>query len=429
MRPRNLSVACAAVLVIASVTVTVGQRGVPFRGSRDHPAIAYSTGSAHNAITELNQKLHEGRVKLKATGPSGYLRSVLGALDISPTSQLAVFSPTSFQARLINSENPRVIYFNDSVAVGWVRGGDILEVAAQDRRQGVLFYTLDQTEPNTPKFHRNDSCLACHLSWDTLAVPGLQILSTAPLSSDPLAYASGYVSDHRSPLEHRWGGWYVTGQVGSVAHMGNVEVTNVDEPTPVVGTPVPKLGSLTERFDVTGYLSPYSDVVALMVLEHQTHMTNLITRLGWEARRIEFREAANPSAFDQLMAEAAVELVDYLLFVDEPLLENPVAGSSGFTRQFIGRGPRDRQGRSLRDFDLETRLFRYPCSYMIYTDAFEALPAMAQTAVYKRMWEVLSGREGDEAYKNLTQADRQAVVDILIDTRPGLPDYFQTVVQ
>ena len=428
MHPRGLSAACAALLVIASVTVSLGQRGVPFRGSRDHPAIAYSTGPAHNGITELNQQLREGVVTLEATGSSGYLRSVLTALDISLTSQVAVFSPTSFQARLINSKNPRVIYFNDSVSVAWVRGGDMLEVAAQDRQQGVLFYTLDQNDVNTPQFQRNDSCLACHLSWDTLAVPGLQVLSTAPLSSDPLAYASGYVSDHRSPLEHRWGGWYVTGQVGPVSHMGNVEVTNVDEPTSLASSDAPQLDSLADRFDVTGYLSPHSDVVALMVLEHQTHMTNLITRLGWETRRIGFREAANPSVFDQLMAEAAVELVDYLLFVDESLLETPVVGSSGFTRQFADRSPRDRQGRSLRDFDLETRLFRYPCSYMIYTDAFEALPAMAKTAIYKRMWEVLSGRETAEAYEHLTQAARQAVVDILVDTLPGLPDYFQAAI-
>ena len=137
MHPRGLSAACAALLVIASVTVTLGQRGVPFRGSRDHPAIAYSTGPAQNGITALNQKLREGLVKLEATGFSGYLRSVLAALDISLTSQVAVFSPTSFQARLINSKNPRVIYFNDSVAVAWVRGGDILEVAAQDRQRWI----------------------------------------------------------------------------------------------------------------------------------------------------------------------------------------------------------------------------------------------------------------------------------------------------
>ena len=176
MHPRGLSAACAALLVIASVTVSLGQRGVPFRGSRDHPAIAYSTGPAHNGITALNQQLREGLVTLEATGSSGYLGSVLTALDISLTSQVAVFSPTSFQARLINSKNPRVIYFNDSVAVAWVRGGDMLEVAAQDRQQGVLFYTLDQNDANTPQFQRNDSCLACHLSWDTLAVPGLRVV-------------------------------------------------------------------------------------------------------------------------------------------------------------------------------------------------------------------------------------------------------------
>ena len=173
----------------------MGQRGVPFRGTRDHTAIASSTGPAHNGITELNQQLREGVVTLEATGSSGYLRSVLTALDISLTSQVAVFSPTSFQARLINSKNPRVIYFNDSVSVAWVRGGDMLEVAAQDRQQGVLFYTLDQNDVNTPQFQRNDSCLACHLSWDTLAVPGLQVLSTAPLS-EPLGASVGWLVCH-----------------------------------------------------------------------------------------------------------------------------------------------------------------------------------------------------------------------------------------
>ena len=53
---------------------------------------------------------------------------------------------------------------------------------------------------------------------------------------------------------------------------------------------------------------------------------------------------------------------------------------------------------------------------------------MAKTAIYKRMWEVLSGRETAEAYKHLTQADRHAVVDILVDTLPGLPDYFQAAI-
>lgn len=429
MRFRAAIAASVIGLVATTAVVSTGQRGGAFRASRDHPAIGYSTGSVNNVISRLNQQLQDGVVQLDYRGRSGYLRSVLDALEISVASQVAVFSQTSFQARRINSKNPRVIYFTDNAAVAWVRGGDILEVAAHDRQQGVVFYTLGQTPTDTPQFTRNDGCLACHLSWDTLAVPGLQVLSVAPLSSDPTVYASGYVSDHRSPLEQRWGGWYVTGQPGHVSHMGNVEVTDVDDPQTTRGAPVPQLTSLTSRFDVDGYLSPYSDVVALMVLEHQAHMTNLITRLGWEARRVMFREAADPAVFDELIAEAAAEVVDYLLFVDEAPLTAPVIGSSGFADQFSGRGSRDRRDRSLREFDLEDRLFRYPCSYMIYTEAFDALPAIAKDAVYERMWDVLSGRVVDPPYTRLTLADRRAIVEILRDTKPDLPTYYQPVTQ
>ena len=429
MRLRVVLAASVIGILAASAIVASGQRARAFRASRDHPAIAYSTGPVDNVIADLNRQIRDGIVRLEPEGPSGYLRSVLNALEISVESQVAVYSQTSFQATLISSKNPRAIYFTDSVAVAWVRGGDILEVAAQDRQQGVVFYMLAQTPTDTPQFTRNDGCLACHLSWDTLGVPGLQVLSVAPLSSDPTAYAGGYVTDHRSPLERRWGGWYVTGRLGSVSHMGNIEVADVDDPPESSAAAAPQLELLTTRLNVDGYLSPHSDVVALMVLEHQAQMTNLITRLGWEARRVMFREAADPAAFDELIAEAAAELVDYLLFVDEPPLTAPVTGSSGFADQFAARAPRDRRGRSLREFDLEHRLFRYPCSYMIYTEAFDALPRIAKSAVYERMWEVLSGRAADEPYTRLTRADRRAIVEILRDTKPGLPAYYQTVSQ
>lgn len=427
MRLRVVLAASVIGLLAASAVVISGQRGGAFRASRDHPAIAYSTGPVDNAVVDLNRQIRDGVVRLEREGPSGYLASVLDALEISVESQVAVFSQTSFQARRISSQNPRAIYFTDSVAVAWVRGGDILEVAAQDSRLGAVFYTLDQTQTETPQFTRDDGCLACHLSWDTLAVPGLQVLSVAPMSSDPNVYAGGYVSDHRTSWEHRWGGWYVTGKPGSVTHMGNVEVTDVDDPEPSRVTSTPPLESLTSRVDVDGYLSSHSDVVALMVLEHQAHMTNLITRLGWEAHRVMFRDAADPGVGEELIAEAAAELVDYLLFVDEVPLIAPVIGSSGFADQFAARAPRDRHGRSLREFDLERRLFRYPCSYMIYTKAFDALPKMAKVAVYERMWDVLSGRAAGARYARLTRADRQAVVEILRDTKSDLPDDYRTV--
>lgn len=428
MRPLPCVATCAFVVVMFGVAIVVGQRGGTFRESRDHPAIAYSSGPVHNPVAELNDRIKDGKVHLEFEGQSGYLWSALRALKIPIESQVAVFSKTSFQASIINSTNPRTIYFNDNTTAGWVRGGEVLEVATHDQQQGAVFYVLQQAPTKIPQFRRNDGCLSCHLSWETLGVPGFQVLSTAPLSPDPNDYATGFVTDHRSPLGERWGGWYVTGTVGPVFHMGNVEVTDVEEPSPP-GTRPPAHESLEEVIDLEGYLSPHSDVVALMVLNHQAHMANLITRIGWEVRTVLFRSAADGAAFDELIRDSAEEVVDYMLFVDEPPLAFPVSGSSGFTEQFSALGPRDPQGRSLREFDLEERLFRYLCSYMIYTEAFDALPDLAKSAVYQRMWEVLSGGETGERYTHLSLVDRQATVEILRETKADLPAYFRSVTE
>ncbi len=419
----------ALALAAAGIATVHGQPSNAFRASRDHPAIAYSTGPVDNAVVDLNRRVRAGAVELTFDGESGYLRSVLAALDVPVESQVTVFSPTSNRAPLITSSNPRAIFFRDDVAVAWVRGSDELELAVQDRRQGSVFYTLAQSPAATPQFKRDDQCLACHLTWDTLGVPGLQVLSTFPLTSDPNAYATGFTSDHRARIEDRWGGWYVTGRHAPFAHMGNVEVTDVEDPQATIGVPRPELPSLEGLFDATGYLAPHSDMAALMVLEHQAHMTNLITQVGWEARRILYREAGGGApAGDgaaELLRESITYLVDYLLFVDEAPLARPIAGSAGFAAAFAARGPHDSRGRSLRDLDLDRRLMRYPCSYMIYTRAFDALPAPAKAAIYQRLWDILSGRVTDAVYERLSPADRAAIVEILIDTKPDLPDYFR----
>ena len=421
--------AAAALLAAAAIATVHGQPASAFRASRDHPAIAYSTGPVDNAVVDLNRRLRDGELQLAFDGRSGYLQAVLDALGIPVESQVTVFSPTSNQANLINSANPRAVYFRDDVAVAWVRGGAELEAAVQDRRQGTVFYALDQAPDGAPRFVRDDQCLACHLTWETLGVPGLQVLSTFPLTSDPNAYATGFVSDHRARIEDRWGGWYVTGRHAPFAHMGNVEVTDVEDPNATIGVPRPELASLEGLFDLAGFPSAHSDMAALLVLEHQTHMTNLITRVGWEARRILFRDhgaggLAADDGPDSVLRDAVVDMVDYLLFVDEAPLAAPVEGSSAFAAVFAARGPHDSNGRSLRDLDLQTRLMRYPCSYMIYTAAFDALPQPALDAIYRRMWSILSGEVSGGPYDRLSAADRQAVIEILRDTKPGLPDYF-----
>jgi len=408
------------VLVFASTLLGVAQRRDAFVESRDHSAISYSTAPTSDAVSALNAKLANGSATLKFDETSGYLRSVLAALGVPIESQMLVFSQTSFQSSIIRMHNPRALFFTDTVAVGYIRGSDLLEVAAQDPRQGVVFYELAQQTKTKPTFTRSNECLACHLSWETLGVPGLMVQSVYPLK-DEYSYVNGFTTVHGSPLEQRWGGWWVTGDAGGARHIGNVPVMYNDKGTKLPN-PTRALPSVDGLFDLKGYPTPYSDVVALLVMAHQTNMTNLITRTGWEARVAAAAPSQDASA---RVTEAARDLVDYMLFVDEAPLVGPVKGGSGFAEWFSARGPRDGQGRSLRDFDLRRHVFKYPCSYMIYTPAFDALPPMAKNAVYSRLWEVLSGKETAARYKGLAPQDRQTIVSILRETKRDLPDYFK----
>jgi hypothetical protein len=337
-------------------------------------------------IAGLNRRIQHGNAKLAFKPITGYLQSVLAELNVPVESQVAVFSKTSSQAALINAENPRAIYFNDDVAVAWVRGANALDVAARDPKEGMIFYTLEQSSVDKPQFKRDRNCLRCHLSSDTLGVPGLTVRSTGA--------DMNLVSDHRTPLELRWGGWYVTGLSRRFRHLGNR-----------VGQGW--LKSLYDQFDTAGFPTMYSDIAALMVLEHQTRMGNLITRA-----------ISDDTVID--------DLVDYLFFVDEVSIPNAIIGTSGYTQKFSTLGPYDHNGRSLRQLDLTTRLFRYPCSYMIYSAAFRELPAATRHNIYGRMWTILSGRETADRYARLSRDDRRAITEILQDTKEDWPAEYRT---
>src|SRR2546423_11292186 len=221
-----------------------------------------------------------------------YVRYMSGAIQSQkeekrcpPPKQRSRFrSKTSFQASRISPRIPRALYFNDRVAVGWVRGGDVVEIASVDPRQGVVFYTLDQERSASPQIVRRDECLQCHAAGSTLGVPGFLVRSVYPNSSGmPLFHAGSFITDHRSPLSQRWGGWYVTGTHGSQTHMGNMVYEDAGTPTPATA----QGGNVTDlagRIDTGAYLSPHSDIVALMTLEHQSRMQNLITRVSYETR-------------------------------------------------------------------------------------------------------------------------------------------------
>jgi hypothetical protein len=377
----------------------------------DDPAIGYSKGQVRNSASALQSKIRSGEIKLKSDFDHGYLEAVLKALNVPVSSQLLEFSKTSLQSSKIGPRMPRAIYHTDDVSVAWVRGGDAIEIAAVDARQGVVFYTLDQGDSGTPIMARRNDCLQCHNSPVTLGVPGLVVRSThVDRSGAQLLDARAYITDHRTPFEHRWGGWYVTGLTGRQMHMGNQFVENPADADEMYLDDGSNVTDLKRYFDTGAYLRPDSDIVSLMVLEHQTRLVNLIARLGWESR------------LGMETAPTVEELVKYLLFVDETPLKSPIEGYSEFAREFSKQGPHDRQGRSLRDFDLKTRMFRYPCSFLIYSAQFDGLPPEALAKVYGRLHDVLTGKDSSPSFARLTAADRKEILEILLATKTGLPE-------
>jgi hypothetical protein len=276
--------------------------------------------------------------------------------------------------------------------------------------------------------------LRCHRSDVSLGVPGMIVRSFYTMSDGaPKLILGGSTTDHRSPFDERWGGWYVTGSIAHARHMGNAMLADQDHPEAMISDQTLNVKSLEGKFDTNAYLSSHSDIVALLVFNHQMYMTNLITRVGWEVRCALYDKVTD-RALATLLRESANELVDYLLFVDEAPLPGPVHGTSGFAEKFAAEGPLDSHGRSLRQLDLQKHLLRYPCSYMIYGKAFDSMPEQARSAIYQRMWQVLSGqtfsdKEKGSRYARLSLADRKAIVEILRETKPGLPSYFKPLIQ
>lgn len=401
----------------------------------DRPPIDYATATPDDAVTTLQARMRAGKAELTHTDDHGYLRSVLDGLQIPVSSQVLVFSRTSLQRSRIGPKTPRAIYFNDEVTVGFCARGDVLEVAAADPKLGTTFYTLDQNPAKPAAFTRQtESCLICHGSSANQGLPGHLVRSVSPdRTGDPVFTRGTKRVDHTTPFADRWGGWYVTGTSGTQTHQGNKVFAGDADPPPADGVNVT---DLKPYLTVANYLTPHSDLVALMVLEHQNEghnriaRANLLTRLAL-AEQADLNKAFGRPADEKMdgitrrVQWACEPLVEYLLMSDEAKLTGAIAGTSGFAREFTARGPFDAKRRTLREFDLRTRLFRHPMSYLVYTRAFDGLPAEARERVYLRLWEVLSGKDESKPFAHLSAADRRAVLEILRETKPGLPAYWR----
>ena len=395
----------------------------------DHPAVA-GIAPAGDAVARLAARLDRGDVALGAGADAwgvhgqGVLRAVLAALDVSIDSQLLVFSKTSVQAAHISPARPRAIYFRDDVMVAHVPGTPGLELVAIDPARGPVFYLLTLGAGGAPAFTTSDTCLKCHHGPNTAGVPGVFVGSVVPGPlGTPLRDDTAIITDHRTPFADRWGGWFVTSRRGEPPSRANAVAASPATRGSVVREVPRNVTALLSLVDPSAYLAPTSDIVALMTLEHQTQMQNLLTRVAWQARAAEGAMPGTPLAHPGLAADLA-DLVDYMTFADEVRLPEPVQGGSTFAATFARRGPTDRQGRSLRDFDLRTRLFRYPVSFLLISPAFDALPGAVRTDIYRRLYARLTGDAVVDA-GGPTVADRHEAIAIVRDTARGVPPFWR----
>ena len=410
---------------------SAGSRRVGAEDEFEHPPIAYSTSLSHDPVALLDERLKAGTEKLEADSNGSYLRSLLKALNVPESSQCLVFSKTSMQIPYISPRTPRSIYFNDSVYIGSVVGSSVMELTAIDPQLGCVFYTLEREQQDYRIIRDHGQCLSCHATSRTEQVPGALVRSIySDKSGRPRSGSSTYITDHRSPFEQRWGGWYVTGEHGTMRHLGNAFALDRDDPQFVdkeLGANQPYLPASIGK---NSFLVPTSDIVALMVLEHQTRLHNLITRANYEARQAAYLDQSMNAALgrdkdhvsestQRRIASVGDALISGLLFVDEFQLTSTIRGSSGFAESFSKRGPFDSRGRSLYELDLEKHLFKLPCSYMILSEHFDGLPDAVMKYIKSEMQAILYKRKQAPKGTWLNNADCSAIHELLDEVKPG----------
>ena len=391
--------------------------------------IHYSATTPNDAVTRLQARLKSGTVKLIGN-EQAMLRTVLGELGVFPDTQTLVFSRTSFQRTRIRPDQPRALYFSDSVYVGWVPGG-LVEVTAIDPQLGPVFYSLalPNARRSSPTINRAPDCLRCHGGTFVREIPGLFVRSVFPdAAGDPLLRHGTQVVDDETPFGQRWGGWYVTGYRGATPHRGNTVGSEIGDRlvfTPATSRP-DELGAF---FDATPYLKATSDMAALLVCEHQMAVQNSITHAAFAFRHIiayqhglqqAFKEPqTDEPAYDSVrsvLAGAVQEVVDRLLFYNAAVLPDGIVGDPAFRSALQRLAPRTQSGFALTDLQLTGRLFAQRCSYMIYSESFRELPLRLKQAILERLDAALVSRDPADRYSYLPADEKSRIREILMET-------------
>ncbi|MBP9223144.1 MAG: hypothetical protein KBF76_04710 [Verrucomicrobiales bacterium] len=399
--------------------------------------IHYNEAVANTAVTRLIESAAKDKTLSTGTDRE-ILGKMLSALKIPIESQVLVFSKTSAQNSRISPETPRALYYSDDVYLGWVQGGDI-EVASFDPKIGVVFHLVKLTTRQAghpPELVRERSCLNCHAGSSNQNMPGLMVRSVFPSDSGlPIFEAGTYHTRQSSPISERWGGWYVTGEVEGNTHLGNV-IASIGAENHVELKPFSdgKVIQLDDFLRSSPYLNGgKSDVVALMVLEHQVGVHNVLVEANLTTRATMHRHIEMQKAFgepidaplsetnDRILTRLADKVLHEMLYVDEIALEGGIDGSLAFQDAFARNQRKSKDGRSLKDFRLYGRLMKYRCSHLIYSTVFESLPPEIKTRILDQLHGILTEPAAWPEYAHLGDSERGHIREILLETLPGLP--------
>ena len=379
------------------------------------PPHSYWERPPQDAVTAALAKIQSGELKVDTSSDRAFVASLLGALKVPVSSQLLVYSATSMQSGIINPRNPRALYFNDEIYVGFVPGG-LVEIMGVDPELGGVFYIFDKPQPGQlPRTDRSTRCFNCHAGSATMRIPGLLAESVAPIISG--ASYENYRRDeqgHQIPLADRFGGWHVT----SAKPFGETKA-NIFARSDGSGVKIVKVKP-GEMWDIEKHLLPSSDILPHLIHEHQIGFDNQVIHAAYLAREIGDKGRTPTLADDKRLNEKATALVRYILFTDEAKLPpSGIAGDEKYAADFLSNKKASGTGLSLKDLDLKTRMFKHRCSYMLYTPQWQKLPALIKNRVYAGMKLALSGKDRNYAY--LSAQERLAIVSILRETLPDLP--------
>jgi len=411
-----------------------------FEPMYEREPIRYHETEPDTVVTRLFASAEPGG-PLASGSDRDILEALLEALDVPVESQVLVFSKTSAQNARISPRTPRAIYFSDDVYVGWAGGGEI-ELVSFDERLGMVFHLVRLTRREAdelPTLVRERSCLNCHAGASNRNFPGLMIRSVhAGESGQPLFHAGTFHTRQNSPIEERWGGWYVTGSVTGRSHMGNSLAREAADGE-VTLEPMAEgdATTLSGLFDIEPYLRTESDVVALMTLEHQVGVHNALVRANLTTRATEHRDREMKMAFGEspdaplsetnrgILENLADLVLREMLYVDEVELPGEVTGGSAFQAAFESGPGQNPDGASLRDFRLYQRLMQYRCSHLIYSDAFAHLPDSIRTLILEKLHGILTEPASHPEFGHLGARERKRIHSILWETMPDLPSVWR----